>query len=500
MELRVLLNEKVVFVSYIKVKAVLGRREGCDIKLSHPEVSSRHAEIYEKGGRWFVRDLGSVNGTFVNGVRVDKCEIKEGDRIIIYPYHILLMEERTAFEDVKTVISRRKEVLIVDEEGPRVLTLPYERDGIALKEEDGEVYIIERESGRKKKVDECVVLKRNGKEIRIYSPSSISLPSMGRWKAIFMISGFLVGFVIFFRGSEKWIDVRVNHEESVNLSNSRVSDEIEKMLKSRDWKGLRIKIMEMMAEGKMVDGMDALLKMSYKEEEMSELIVKARVLIKKKEFSRANRILARIPEESVYYRDAEQLRERIRLMNRKRKKNHIPSYLDFYLKGELVKAMKETRNIKLQIAISNVASLIEDAGRSFNEGDFEKTVILCDKASEMDLMITGERTGYVRKKLSALKISAIYRLSKESFEKGDYNKAVEYLEKGLKSYPHNRGLNRLRKRFIDACKDFYKRAYSISEVSTHQAISFLTKANLLCIYDRVTEHKVKKLLLEIKGK
>ena len=47
-----------------------------------PSVSRRHAELTPAGGRWFVRDLGSANGTFVNGHPVrERCEVRAGDAV-----------------------------------------------------------------------------------------------------------------------------------------------------------------------------------------------------------------------------------------------------------------------------------------------------------------------------------------------------------------------------------------------------------------------------------
>jgi hypothetical protein len=61
---------------------LLGRARECDCVLSEPSVSRRHAELRREGGRWLLRDLGSRNGTRVNGVRVlEETEVAPGDRI-----------------------------------------------------------------------------------------------------------------------------------------------------------------------------------------------------------------------------------------------------------------------------------------------------------------------------------------------------------------------------------------------------------------------------------
>jgi hypothetical protein len=60
----------------------LGRSRDCDCVLAEPSVSRRHAELRREGGRWLLRDLGSRNGTRVNGVRLlDATEVCPGDRV-----------------------------------------------------------------------------------------------------------------------------------------------------------------------------------------------------------------------------------------------------------------------------------------------------------------------------------------------------------------------------------------------------------------------------------
>jgi FHA domain/Domain of unknown function (DUF1707) len=60
----------------------LGRARDCDCVLADPSVSRRHAELRREGERWLLRDLGSRNGTRVNGVRLlDEAEVGPGDRV-----------------------------------------------------------------------------------------------------------------------------------------------------------------------------------------------------------------------------------------------------------------------------------------------------------------------------------------------------------------------------------------------------------------------------------
>ena len=64
------------------VRLTVGRAPSCDCVLPEECVSRRHAELRRDGERWFLRDLGSSNGTRVNGMRIsDDVEVRPGDRL-----------------------------------------------------------------------------------------------------------------------------------------------------------------------------------------------------------------------------------------------------------------------------------------------------------------------------------------------------------------------------------------------------------------------------------
>ena len=63
-------------------QAIIGREEGSDIVLQDPESSRRHSRVSWQGGRYVVEDLGSTNGTFVNGVQITAPQVlNSGDSI-----------------------------------------------------------------------------------------------------------------------------------------------------------------------------------------------------------------------------------------------------------------------------------------------------------------------------------------------------------------------------------------------------------------------------------
>lgn len=62
---------------------VLGRRASCDIVLSETTVSRRHACLEYLDGSYYLTDLGSANGTFVNGNQIQRKKLAPGDEVAL---------------------------------------------------------------------------------------------------------------------------------------------------------------------------------------------------------------------------------------------------------------------------------------------------------------------------------------------------------------------------------------------------------------------------------
>jgi hypothetical protein len=62
---------------------LIGRSSRCDVVLSDPSVSRRHARVIFRDGAWVFQDLGSTNGSTLNGRRVGRGELRPGDRLML---------------------------------------------------------------------------------------------------------------------------------------------------------------------------------------------------------------------------------------------------------------------------------------------------------------------------------------------------------------------------------------------------------------------------------
>jgi pSer/pThr/pTyr-binding forkhead associated (FHA) protein len=62
---------------------VLGRGKEADLRIDDPNVSRKHAAVYWNNGRLMLDDLGSTNGTLVNGYPVTSTVLRPGDVVAL---------------------------------------------------------------------------------------------------------------------------------------------------------------------------------------------------------------------------------------------------------------------------------------------------------------------------------------------------------------------------------------------------------------------------------
>lgn len=72
-------------------RTLIGRSPECDIFLDDVTVSRRHAELLRDGGRFVIRDLGSLNGTFVNRRRIETAALENDDEVQVGKYRLTFL-------------------------------------------------------------------------------------------------------------------------------------------------------------------------------------------------------------------------------------------------------------------------------------------------------------------------------------------------------------------------------------------------------------------------
>ena len=71
--------------------ALIGRSPECDVFLDDVTVSRRHAELTREGAVFTIRDLGSLNGTFVNKRRIESSVLEDDDEVQIGKYRMTFL-------------------------------------------------------------------------------------------------------------------------------------------------------------------------------------------------------------------------------------------------------------------------------------------------------------------------------------------------------------------------------------------------------------------------
>jgi len=95
-DLHVMLGDQSITKYRIKGHGVkIGRVPENDIVINNLGVSRRHAEIIEEAGRYYALDAGSVNGTFVNGQKIEKTLLNDNDEVLIGKHKIIFLHSDT---------------------------------------------------------------------------------------------------------------------------------------------------------------------------------------------------------------------------------------------------------------------------------------------------------------------------------------------------------------------------------------------------------------------
>jgi pSer/pThr/pTyr-binding forkhead associated (FHA) protein len=101
-------------VEIVRDLTVVGRKEDCDLRLDHKSVSKLHCVLVKTDGLLILRDLGSTNGTRVNGQRVRRAALLPNDQLMVAGFKFrvylgpdeapLVGDEHTQHMDAKEVV------------------------------------------------------------------------------------------------------------------------------------------------------------------------------------------------------------------------------------------------------------------------------------------------------------------------------------------------------------------------------------------------------------
>src|SRR5438067_5987367 len=76
-----------------KRRVVIGRSKDCDVQLVDANVSRHHAELRQEGAAYWMVDLGSTNGMEVNGKRLKRAKLRQGDTIMLGSTELVFRRE-----------------------------------------------------------------------------------------------------------------------------------------------------------------------------------------------------------------------------------------------------------------------------------------------------------------------------------------------------------------------------------------------------------------------
>ena len=93
----------------------IGRKHGNDIQLNDLTVSGRHSLVTVLGDIMYVDDLGSTNGTLLNGARIAKAQLQHGDTIQVGNYQFTFFsEDETDYEPTMFIRAEIEDTQIID--------------------------------------------------------------------------------------------------------------------------------------------------------------------------------------------------------------------------------------------------------------------------------------------------------------------------------------------------------------------------------------------------
>ncbi len=117
-------------IEITKSEFTIGRKDGNDLVVDDPAVSGQHARLVKIHAVYFLEDLGSTNGTFVNGQKIERRQLRDTDVVAVGKHRLIFREESAVptTEDASGV-SASDRTMIITGSTPRGWSLMPQKTG-----------------------------------------------------------------------------------------------------------------------------------------------------------------------------------------------------------------------------------------------------------------------------------------------------------------------------------------------------------------------------------
>jgi pSer/pThr/pTyr-binding forkhead associated (FHA) protein len=109
-------------------EVTIGRSPQSSIVIDNPAVSYNHAKVFWQDGVYYVKDLGSLNGTFLNGNRITQAPLSFGDTVAVGKHTIRFLQDRPGEGVAEVVAAPRPGAGVAKLEGTMILDTKLRRD------------------------------------------------------------------------------------------------------------------------------------------------------------------------------------------------------------------------------------------------------------------------------------------------------------------------------------------------------------------------------------
>lgn len=166
----VLRHESSLRRATLRPEHLIGRSRRCDLRLGDAEVSSQHATLRWNGTLWMLRDLGSRNGTFLNGapLAAGEHELTQGDRLAFGTSEDPWILETDA-PPVPMAVSVTGDELVQAEEG--LLALPTGEPEVQIFQDTEGAWVAEWLDGTEKPAEDLEIVTAGDVQWRLHLPA-----------------------------------------------------------------------------------------------------------------------------------------------------------------------------------------------------------------------------------------------------------------------------------------------------------------------------------------